>query len=273
LISVGLYVACVFAATLVGIRETDPPRRAQVSEEVWTSAGHLHLEWGMRPADRLTLMAAGRSCAVSRTQGDFDGDSVLDLALVYPRSGSCDYRHTSGRYVLTVVFATGRELTRSLEGDVSQTGPICRPLCQTFAAPDFDLDGRAELAILFGRGASQVWFGVYRIGRGSIRQVTVKRPREEKKPAEFHFFGSVCCGSDVVCRRASDGAALVVQSSYGQGIWTLSYREDVYVFDGRGFVFQSSREETRAFSSGTAPRGRRCVRPDERILGLDPLAA
>jgi len=271
LIFVALYVTCVLVATVVGMRETEPRTRARVSEEAWASAATLRAEWGMRPADRLTLAAAGRRCAVSRMVADFDADNVLDLALVYPHSRTCDYWHTSGRYELKVLFGTGRQLTRTLEGDLSETGPVCDPLCQTFAAPDFDLDGRAELAILFGSGASQVWFGVYRIARGSVRQLTVMRPGEERKPAEFRFFGSVCCGSDVVCRRAADGAALVVQSSYGQGIWNLSYGEDVYVFDGNEFVFRSSREETRPFSNA-APSGRRCVRPNERLLGLDPFS-
>jgi hypothetical protein len=224
-------------------------------------------EWTLSAAEAVALASVSPGCWFTEVRGDFDGDGARDVAIVYPRprpGRSCgSYEASAGRDRVAVQLASGprfeRWLTPGLRPYDVKTSPICSPDCAAFAAPDLDADGRSELALEHGHGASESWFGVYRVSERGLRRLRLASGAD----LDFTYFGSVAHGGDVVCRARRDGARLVVQGRYGAGVFATPLAETVYRFDGRSFRLDSVRTRLPGAPWGTSPifRGRRCVVP------------
>jgi hypothetical protein len=223
-------------------------------------------EWRRSPAAAVALASVSPACGFTEVRGDFDGDGLRDVALVYarPRPGrSCEFWEASaGRDRVAVQLASGahfeRWLTPGWVGDLETS--LARPAdYAAFAAPDLDADGRSELALELGHGASEVRFGVFRVSERGLRRVGLASGAE----LDFTYYGSVAHGGDVVCRQSRDGAPLVVQGRYGVGVFATDLAETVYRFDGRSFRVEAARNRLPEASWGTSPAfpGRRCVVP------------
>ena len=220
--------------------------------------------------------AAEPRCGHSVARGDFDGDGRQDVASVYAAISpgrSCDLEHASGRFVLRVKLGTGA-MTDLLLGKLdANTQPPCLELCVALDAPDVDRDGRSEVAVELGRGASEAWFALIRLETDRLEPFVVES-REGSRLAEFRLVGSLGHGGDFVCRTAKSGAPLVVQSSYGltaRGEKLLT-GETIYAVDGSVLRPVVTREETQPVPARYPPKvqGRRCLVPNERLVGTDP---
>ena len=230
---------------------------------------------GARKPTAKHATAADSRCGLSVARGDFDGDGRQDVASVYAAISpgrSCDLEHASGRFVLRVKLGTGA-MTDLLLGKLdANTQPPCLELCVALDAPDVDRDGRSEVAVELGRGASEAWFALIRLETDRLEPFVVES-REGSRLAEFRLFGSLGHGGDFVCRTAKSGAPLVVQSSYGLTARDqIAFRETVYAVDGSVLRPRAPHEETRPVPDHYPPKlaGRPCLVPNERLLGTDP---
>lgn len=233
-----------------------------------------HDKWAQKPVADQTAVVGSR-CGLSRARGDFDGDGRQDVASVYAAispGARCDFDHASGRFVLRVTLATGATNDLRLGTLPGNTQPPCLELCLVLAAPDVNRDGRSEVAVELGQGASEVWFALLRLEKDGLEPFVVES-REGVRLAEFRLFGSLGHGGDFVCRRAKSGAPLVVQSSYGLTARDqIHFSETVYAVDGSVLRPLATREEIRAVPSSYPPKvhGHRCLVPNERLVGTDP---
>ena len=114
---------------------------------------------------------------------------------------------------------------------------------------------------------------MFRLETGRIEPFVVES-RQGSRLAEFRLFGSLGHGGDFVCRTAKSGAPLVVQSSYGLTVRgeKLLTRETAYAVDGSVLRPVATRAETQPVPSRYPPKveGRRCLVPNERLVGTDP---
>ena len=220
-------------------------------------------------------VTVGSRCGLSQARGDLDGDGRQDAASVFAAISPgvpCDLDHVSGRFILRVELATGATSELRLDRLDADTQRPCLELCVALAAPDVDRDGRREVAVELGQGASEVWFALFRLDADRIEPFVV-RTRERSRLAEFRLFGSLGHGGDFVCRTAKSGAPLVVQSSYGLTARDqIAFRETVYAVDGSVLRPRAPHEETRPVPDHYPPKlaGRPCLVPNERLLGTDP---
>ena len=223
--------------------------------------------WTRSATDSMALVSVAPACGVTHVADDFDGDSARDVAVVYarPRAGDpCDDDTTLGRYRVAVQLGSGARVERWMAlgvpvDELKGRGP-CYPDCAAFAAPDLDADGRAELALALGNGASQVMVGMYRVTASRIRRLAYAGG----VPLVFTFFGGMTQGGWVVCRTGRHGEPLVVQGTYGVDDWAGYLGETVYGFDGRTFRHRTTRERVMPASAWPGPgslAGRRCVVP------------
>ena len=219
--------------------------------------------------------AAASRCGLSLARGNFDGDGRRDVASVYAAISPgtpCDFDHVSGRFTLRLQLATGATSDLQLGTLSGNTQRPCTELCVAIAAPDVDQDGRSEVAVELGQGASEAWFALFRLGTDRIEPFVVQS-RDGSRLAEFRLFGSLSHGGDFVCRTAKSGAPLVVQSSYGLTAQEkIVFGETVYAVDGSALRPLATHEEARPVPSRCPPKvqGRRCLVPNERLVGTNP---
>jgi hypothetical protein len=171
--------------------------------------------------------ARAATCVGSRAHADLDGDGRDDLLTAYPARRACPYLWP---WRLRVRFADGRVLDQRLPHTlVVGEKSTC---CVLRGAEDLDGDGRDELAILLGEGASEWWFGVFRLAGRRIVPV----PGGRERPLRFYTGGSVTHGADTACRTRRDGTTVVVTTRYGwAGGGRYGHREETYAFDGSRF--------------------------------------
>lgn len=90
----------------------------------------------------------GGLCDRSSGAGDFDGDGLVDAVAI--GVSSCDTESDPQDLTMVVAWSTGETESWVLDdcGIVPPEGPV-RPtgICQVFAAPDLNNDGRTELAV------------------------------------------------------------------------------------------------------------------------------
>jgi len=215
-------------------------------------------DWLQTPEAKVARAFAGAGCAVSSDVGDLDGDGRVDRVLAYSPAPGCE-----GGDRVAIRLATGRVIRHRIASDiVDKTGRSCSLGCTVFSVSDLNGDGRAEVLLELSRGASQSQLGAYRLGAsGLVRLRLVRNGRFE--PAAFSYYGSLCCGSHVVCR----GHDRVVDVGYGVvdgfvGAYIVS--ETVYRFDGRLFLVVASRAHRTAGLSALRVPGRDCIEPRRR---------
>jgi WD40 repeat protein len=103
-------------------------------------------------SDQVLLKEIGPTCDTSKVTDDFDGDGLDDVAVVYfapPAGGDCSVPPEKRNYELFVSWSSGGSTRVDLSDSCANTDA-----CRAFAAPDLDLDGKAELAIEHAAGAS-----------------------------------------------------------------------------------------------------------------------
>jgi len=212
-------------------------------------------DWLQTPEAKVARAFAGAGCAVSSDFGDLDGDGAIDRVVAYSPAPSCE-----GGDRIAIRLATGRVIRHRIAGDIGhKLGKSCPMGCTVFAVSDLNSDGRAEVILQLWHGATQAQLGVYRLGpNGLVRLRLVQSGRSE--PAGFSYYGSVCCGSHVVCR----GRDRVVDVGYGLDDGFVSWyivSETVYRFDGRLFLAVASRARDGAGLSALRVPGRDCIEP------------
>ncbi len=111
-------------------------------------------------------LAAG--CGLSAIQGDYDGDGVLDVAVVATLSadGSCPEPGKGETYLGIGFGQTEQDVGAGTFGADLAFGPLecgADVGCRVFAAPDLDGDGTAEIAVVQDAGASAEILGLYRM--------------------------------------------------------------------------------------------------------------
>jgi hypothetical protein len=231
-----LAVAALVAAAIVGVRTSrdDPaPAPRAIGPEATLHAEIARAEWNRLVEEKIEEAAAGSTCH-SSVRGDFDGDGAADTALVYGRPGEC--LEPDGASRLRLILGDGRRLERSLrsEGlrwDDPKRPHACAISCAAFAATDIDGNGREELAIELDHGASQSFFGLFRLdGRSLVRIPLIEKGK--LIPMTFGYHGSLCCASDTLCR-TREGRSYVIDVSVGHSDFYTVAEEEEYRYDGR----------------------------------------
>jgi hypothetical protein len=200
----------------------------------------------------------GRFC-VSSIRGKFNSDGRRDTAVVYSTRHSCATIDARSWY-LVVRLASGNVLRRPLGHDrpafSGERDLGCDPMCAVRAAPDFNRDGRHEIAVSLQQGAAVEQRGIYGIVRGHLRRF---RARTGDIPFSFAYGGSLSHGADVVCRTQSRNH-LVAAIAWGVADGThSSIQEIIYRFDGLRFHLIGSK--TKRLSGSRIPPpfpGRAC---------------
>jgi hypothetical protein len=194
---------------------------------------------------------APRESQIKPESADLDGDGRPDEAHVGQwRTGTW----------LIVDLATDKRhkllLTR-LPTDIGGP-PACvgSAICQLAGVPDFDRDGRHELAVQLDSGASQATIGFFRVDPRAIRRLGVAG---DDRPFVLRDGASVRYGATYLCR---PGGA-VVGFTWGNDIddqHRSAVTERSYRFDGDRFVFVSERQRLEPQSAGYPPplAGRPC---------------
>jgi hypothetical protein len=176
-------------------------------------------------------------CVLSRTQGDFDGDGAVDVAIVHypePRTG-CAQDPLAGPfpYHVAVRFGSGQEVDAVPDG--------CLTLCRGRTALDLDGDGRDELAVLVEQGASTSFISFFRVGPDGVGAIPVAPPGapgfDAGAPAVFALGGSVMHFDYLTCGEEEGGPVLVATAT------VLAYpemeyrtRDVTFRFDGTALV-------------------------------------
>lgn len=221
----------------------------------WLAGGLVSLSIGSAlaaAAGGTAPSTAGQACT-SRVPGDFDGDRRRDMAVVSTSGRSCD--STRGAWSLVVRLSSGERLRIPLTRNLSVWTTRCFP-CRAFAAPDFNADGKAEIEVSVGRGASQEQVAVFEVGGGRIYRL---RLFGSTAPFVLYYGASIRFGSDVVCRTSSAGARQVVQLSWSNAMDAAGrshLREETFVLDLPFFRRLSSLARYRPRSEGYPPRAR-----------------
>jgi hypothetical protein len=225
-----LAAAAIVAAAIVGVRlareDSGKPARAR---PVSTVAADVALaEWQRLVEERIEEAAAGSTCH-SSVRGDFDGDRRRDTALVYGRPADCLVPGGAGWVAL--ILGNGRRIERSLraEGLLHGAPRACMAGCAAFASADVDEDGRDELALELDHGASQTFFGLFRLAGNRLVRIPLLEDGK-RLPITFGYNGSLCCASDTLCR-SREGRGYVVDVGTGHDdFWTMS-NEREYLYD------------------------------------------
>jgi hypothetical protein len=201
----------------------------------------------------------GRDCLAADVVGDFDGDGRMDQAVVYPKMfiepPTCEHDTLpSWNQVVSVSLATGMEI--HFEFDCLAV--LCRFQGWNhpgglFVAPDFDGDGRAELAVNISQGATFSLFTVYLVTPEGLQEVELAPPGDPQGqfnevlspgPVRLLALDDLYSTASVTCASAKGGSRVVVQVS-GRRIadsprWR--YHKTVLAFEGDTFTVISSRD-------------------------------
>jgi hypothetical protein len=206
-------------------------------------------------------LIGAQDCLSADVSGDFDGDGRLDEALVYPKMAieapTCEHEaRPSWTQVVAVSLATGTQIHFEFEC----TAVLCRfqgwdHPGGLFAAPDFDGDGRAELAVSVSQGATFSLFTVYRVTPQGLQELQLAPPGDAKAqlnheldpgPVRFLGLSDLYGRAWVSCDLTRDGTRVVIQERARRigDSPTWRYHKTVLAFDGDTFTVISSRDAT-----------------------------
>lgn len=205
-----------------------------------------------------TATASPTTCVQATTSGDFDGDGTTDEAeLVELVSGhvSCQ----NGGEVVSHLLAQQIDIRFGSGQMFQQPFKDCQP-CLTgggvFSATDLAGDGRDELAIDVGPGASLDFVEFYRVDPNGVHPLLVADPGDPPyvKPGPAILGGGFDSGlqSPIACRANPDGTRELVSvhaENVGgniEGPWKI--HTTTMVLRGEGFVVTSSKDSRGSFS-------------------------
>ena len=170
----------------------------------------------------------GWTCAET-TKVDLDGDGWPDVFAVFARVKPASGEPWRARIALTA----GPTYELDFAADVDDGASIIRGLV------DVDSDGRDDVLVELGRGASTEVVGVFGLGRVGLVQAAY----QDGTKARLLFAGSVRHGAAVECRSQSGGAELVLRgiSNYtADDQWDWS--ESVYTWSSKVLVLIAQRK-------------------------------
>jgi hypothetical protein len=206
---------------------------------------------GVEDRLRRAIDDLGGLCDESSGIGDFDGDGLAD-AVAIGVSG-CDTEADPQDLTMVVAWSTGGTESWVLDdcGIVQPEGPVTpKGICQVFAAPDLDDDGRAELAVKVQQAAgSIVLLQIYQLTPGEATQTPVQVAPGGPGPGEITpgqiFVITHGSSSDyennMRCTTDSEGEPVfLVTVAESQGNeWSVF--EGTWRYDGRMMSFLSQR--------------------------------
>jgi len=170
----------------------------------------------------------GWTCAET-TKVDLDGDGWPDMFVIFARTAPTNGENWRARIALTA----GPTYEIGFAADVDDVSSMIRGLV------DVDRDGRDDVLVELGRGASTEVVGVFGLGKGGLMQATY----QDGTKARLLFAGSVRHGAAVECRSQSGRAELVLRgiSNYtADDQWDWS--ESVYTWSSKVLVLSSQRK-------------------------------
>lgn len=205
------------------------------------------VEAGMAAA----IADVGGLCDESSTTADFDGDGGADAVTI----GVADCETTADDQPRTMIvsWSSGGTETWNLEqcgtvhpdGSVTPTG-----ICEVFAAPDLNDDGRAELAVKVQQAAGSIaLLQFYSVAPDEPAQTPIQVAPGGPGPDEITpgqvgvltYGSSPDYGDNIRCTTESDGEAIflvtVAESQNGQ--WSVS--EGTWHYDGHLLHLSSQR--------------------------------
>jgi hypothetical protein len=170
----------------------------------------------------------GWTCAET-TKVDLDGNGWPDVFVIFVRAASTNGESWRARIALTA----GPTYEIGFAADVDNAASMIRGLV------DVDRDGRDDVLVELGRGASTEVVGVFGLGKTGLMQATY----QDGTKARLLFAGSVRHGAAVECRSQSGRAELVLRgiSNYSaDDEWDWS--ESVYTWSSKVLVLSSQRK-------------------------------
>lgn len=219
----------------------------QSLEDGGDSEGSLGVEERMRDI----IADLGGLCDQSSGEGDFDGDGLADLAVI--GIAGCNTETDPQDLTLAVAWSTGATESWHLDrcgvaqpgGSVTRTG-----ICQVFAVPDLNGDGRAELAVKVQQAAGSIsLLQFYELSPGERSQAPVQIGPGGPGPGEITpgqvfvitFGSSSDSEHNLRCTTESDGPPMfliTVAESQGNE-WSVF--EGTWRFDGQLMSILSQR--------------------------------
>ena len=170
---------------------------------------------------------------VETVRRDLDGDGWPDALVILADQKSLGPGGGDG-WRARVVLATGAMFELAFAAEPTLPG---HSMIRGFV--DADRDGRDDVLVELGRGASTETIGVFGFGRNSLMQATY----QDGTKARLLFAGSVRHGAAVECRSQAGRAELVMRgiSNYtADDQWDWS--ESVYTWSSKVLVLSSQRK-------------------------------
>jgi hypothetical protein len=170
----------------------------------------------------------GWACAET-ARVDLDGNGWPDVFVIFARTAPLNGENRRARIALTA----GPTYEVGFAAEVEDAASMIRGLV------DVDRDGRDDVLVQLGRGASTEVVGVFGLGKSGLMQATY----QDGTKARLLFAGSVRHGAAVECRSQSGRAELVLRgiSNYSaDDEWDWS--ESVYTWSSKVLVLSSQRK-------------------------------
>jgi len=210
------------------------------------------------PSATATTSPSPTRCVQATTFGDFDGDGTTDEAeLLELVSGPVSCRN--GGEVTSHLLSQQIDVRFGSGQMLQQPFKDCQPCLAgggVFSATDLDGDGRDELAIDVGPGASLDDVGFYRVDPSGVHPLLVADPGDPPyvEPGPVSLGGGFDSGSQspITCRSNPDGTRELVSvhaenvGSYVEGPWKI--HTTTMVLQGDGLVVTSSKDSRGSFS-------------------------
>ncbi|OLC19235.1 MAG: hypothetical protein AUH33_06020 [Chloroflexi bacterium 13_1_40CM_68_21] len=170
----------------------------------------------------------GWNCAET-TKVDLDGNGWPDVFVIFARTAPA----SGDPWLARIVLTGGPTYEIGFTADVDEARSMIR------GHVDVDRDGRDDVLVELGHGASTEIVGVFGLGKNGLVQAAY----QDGTKARLLFAGSVRHGAAVECRSQSGRAELVMRgiSNYtADDQWDWS--ESVYTWSSKVLVLSSQRK-------------------------------
>jgi hypothetical protein len=170
----------------------------------------------------------GWTCAET-TKVDLDGNGWPDVFVIFARTAPA----SGDAWLARIALNGGPTYEIGFAADVDDARSMIRGLV------DVDRDGRDDVLVELGHGASTEIVGVFGLGKNGLAQAAY----QDGTKARLLFAGSVRHGAAVECRSQSGRAELVMRgiSNYtADDQW--DWNESVYTWSSKVLVLTSQRK-------------------------------
>jgi TolB protein len=190
------------------------------------------------PSDDVLLKEIGPACDATRVTADFDGDGAPDAAVVFyppPPDGLCNVPWADRKYQLFVSWSSGNPQRIDLSHLCNSTSLDAGHVCRSFAGPDLNGDGKAELAIQTNAGVSVAVFAFMTFKPDAPVMVSAGGvPKNVSFPQTLRLtWGTAATHSDVIrCVSGSHPELVAVSSELDERHDTWKVAQTPFRFDG-----------------------------------------